>query len=172
MDAVFENFAARASVRAFTGERVDRASLERIAQAGVMAPTGNNRQTRRIWAVTDKALMDRLAQAVGAAIGRENYGFYNPPAFFLVTDEAQETNAIANCACALENMMLASTALGLGSVWINQFKDVCGDACVRALLDGMGVPPTQFVGGCLAVGHAAAPVKPVERKTGLVRWLE
>lgn len=172
MNAVFENIHARASVRSFSAVPVVRAALEKIADAGVSAPTGMNWQTRRIWVVTDKALMSRLAKAVGAAIGRADYGFYGAPAFFLVTDEAQETNALANCACALENMMLASTALGLGSVWINQFRDVCDDAGVRGLLDEMGVPATQFVGGCLAVGHAAAPAKPVERKADLVRWFE
>ena len=170
---VFENLHARASVRSFSDKAVPRELLEKIADAGVCAPTGMNRQTRRIWVVTDRERMDRLAKAVGAAAGRgEGYHFYHPAAFFLVSDESAETNGIANCACALENMMLAATALGLGSVWINQFKGICGDSAVRALLDEMGVPASQEVFGCLSVGYPAAPVQPVERRSGLVRWFE
>jgi len=47
--------------------------------------------------------------------------------------------------------------LGIGSVWINQFKNLCGRPNVRAALDTIEMPADHCVWGCAALGYAAAP---------------
>ena len=89
-----------------------------------------------------------------------------------MSDRQSDVNAQANCACALENMMLAAQSLGLGSVWINQMKLVCGDAGVRGQLEAFGVPQDHTVGGCLALGYAADAPRDVPRKPGRVVFVE
>ena len=51
-------------------------------------------------------------------------------------------------------MMLAAHSMGLGTVWINQLKDTCGDAGVRKLLTAFGVPEDHDVYACCAIGTA------------------
>ena len=49
--------------------------------------------------------------------------------------------------------------MGLGTVWINQLKDTCGDAGVRKLLTAFGVPEDHDVYACCAIGTAWAGPK-------------
>ncbi len=169
---LFEAIRGRRSVRAFAAKPVERALTEQVVEAGILAPTGMNAQTRRLTVVEDKQKMQALAQAVAAAGGlKPEYNFYNPPVFILVSDEAASPNGLANCACALENMMLAAHGLGLGAVWINQVGAVCDTPAVRALLDGMRLPQSQRVYGALALGWPAADGAPVSKRRDVVEWV-
>ena len=168
-ESVFENIMNRASVRKFESKLPERDKLELIVRAGAAAPSGMNIQTRAFTVLIQAPLIDSLARAVAGAIGRgAEYDFYQPPVFIIVSEEADNQNGLANCACSLENMMLAAHALGLGSVWINQLKDCCADAQVRELLGELGVPPTHNVYGCLSLGYSAAPVNTVKKTVNVV----
>lgn len=78
-----------------------------------------------------------------------------------------------DCACALENIFLAATSLGIGSCWINQIGQNCDDPDVRALLTVLGVPENHKVYGCAALGcePADAPVKEKKVKAGTITWV-
>ena len=65
----------------------------------------------------------------------------------------------------MENIYLASEALGLGCVWINQLKDCFDDPQVRALLNEFGIPENHGVYGCAAVGYRANRPSAKENKT-------
>lgn len=169
---LFEAIRGRHSVRAFADKAVERDLVEQVAEAGVLAPTGMNRQTRRLTVITDKEKMRALSSAVAAAAGlRPEYNFYNPPVFIVVSDDAQETNGLANCSCALENMMLAAHGLGLGAVWINQIGEVCNEPGVRAVLNDMRLPQEQRVHGALALGWPAKESAPGEKRRDVVEWI-
>ena len=66
-------------------------------------------------------------------------------------------------------MMLAAHSMGLGTVWINQLKDTCGDAGVRKLLTAFGVPEDHDVYACCAIGTALGGAKAPDRKAGARR---
>lgn len=169
-NAVFENLLTRASVREFTDAPLEREQLEKIVEAGAAAPCAMNVQTRCFAVITDRELIQRLARAVASALGRgSDYDFYAPPAFIIVSDEASNRNAAANCACCLENMMLAAHTLGIGSVWINQLNEACTYPPVSGLLGTLGVPDEHRVYGCLSLGYAAQSVKP-KKKSLNVQW--
>ena len=46
---------------------------------------------------------------------------YGAPVYIVTANKMGYGNAMADSACALENMMIAANALDLGSCWINQF---------------------------------------------------
>ena len=72
----------------------------------------------------------------------------------------------------MENIFLAAQSLGIGSVWINQLKDICDFPEVRASLRELGMPENQLVWGIAALGYIAkeTPVKP--RREGVVNIVE
>ena len=74
-------------------------------------------------------------------------------------------NALADSACVLENMMLAATALGVGSCWINQLHWLDENAAVRAALYALGLEENETVTGGLALGYpkAADAFRPAEK---------
>ena len=70
----------------------------------------------------------------------ESYNFYDPDVIILASNEKDNTNGLADCACAMENMFLMAQELGIGSCWINQLKEICDEPQVRAELKKFGVP--------------------------------
>lgn len=170
-NAVLKNIQDRRSVRKFTDEPVPRTMLEEVVRAGIWAPTGNHIETHRFTVLTDHSIINELATAVRTALNLpESYCFYAPAAFVIVSEDGENPNAIANCACAMQNMMLASYSFGLGSVWINQLKSCCDDPAVRAILDRLKVPAEHKVYGCLSIGWAAEKPAAGERDESVVRW--
>jgi len=45
--------------------------------------------------------------------------YYGAPTLILVSGDVANPNAMADCACAVENILLAAHAEGIGSVYIN-----------------------------------------------------
>jgi len=174
---LFEAIATRRSTRRFKPERLPRESLERIVEAGRLAPSGGNSQTTRFIVIEDRAVLDdlaRLAQSEFAAMeaGPDTYrslrnsieaakkgGYvfhYNAPALIVTANKKGYGNALADCACALENMMLAANALDLGSCWINQLRWLTDHEPIEEYMRSLGMGEDEQVCGALAVGFSAS----------------
>ncbi len=172
MNEIIASIVSRKSDRAFQQKPIGRAELEEIVLAGMRAPSGRNRHTRRFTVVQDKTRLRSLAAVLGEETGAgASYDFYSPDALILVSDTGANPLAVEDCACALENLFLAANALGIGSVWINQFKGLCGRPAVRAALRALGLPDDHSVWGCAALGYAAARNAGAPRKDDDVAWL-
>ena len=74
-----------------------------------------NRQTWRLTGIIDPEKVQKLAAAVKKALGApqsEDYSFYHAPAFIIASNTRGYANGMADCACAMENMMLAAIPWG------------------------------------------------------------
>ena len=60
MDAL-QNLKERRSIRRYKADMLPRETIETIAEAGTYAPTGKNRQSPIIIAVTNKELRDKMS---------------------------------------------------------------------------------------------------------------
>jgi nitroreductase len=103
----------RRTVRKYTGEPVAREDLEKIADAGRLAATGNNRQPWDFIVVTDREMIDRLKVA---SAWMEKAG-----AIIAVVMDSSSRWWVEDGAAAVENMLIASTALGYGSCWLEGY---------------------------------------------------
>ena len=144
---------SRTSCRAFTAGLVSKEDLRRILDCALAAPSGQGLQTWQFTAVTDPEKIRRLCAAVGKALGREGYDMYKPAAIILTSNEKESRFRAVDNACAMENIYLACTALGLGCVWINQLLDCFDDPAVRAILTEFGVPASHGIYGTAAIGR-------------------
>ena len=69
------------------------------------------------------------------------------------------------------NMFLAAHAIGLGACWINQLgRENCEK--VRDLLTEAGVPETDTVYACCALGYPDAPPAPRKPRSDSVRYYD
>lgn len=109
MDAL-EAIKKRRSVREYTGEAIPREDLEKIVDAGRLAPTGYNRQPWDFIIVTKRELIEQLKVA---AQWMEKAG-----AVIAVVLDPSSRWWLEDGAAAVENMLIASTALGYGSCWL------------------------------------------------------
>jgi nitroreductase len=141
MDAL-EAIRRRRSVREYTGEPIIREDLEKIVDAGRLAATGSNRQPWDFVVVTDREMVERLKVA---AQWMEKAG-----AIIAVVMDPSSRWWLEDGAAAVENILIASTALGYGSCWLEgytlphekEFKELLGVPAEKRLLTlvPIGVP--------------------------------
>ena len=165
---------SRRSTRKFRTEDVSEEKLNQIIEAGRYAPSGGNCQATHFMVVKNKEILAELAGLVRKefaemeitpglyksivnsinASKNGNYVFhYNAPVLIITANQKDYGNNIADCACALENMMLMANALDLGSCWINQLKWLNENPTILEYMKKLGMDESERVYGALAVGH-------------------
>lgn len=112
MDAL-EAIRKRRSIRQYSGKAVPHKHLEQIVDAGRLAATGFNHQPWDFIVITQKEKIDQLKIA---APWMEKAG-----AIIAVVLDPTTQYWIEDGAAAIENMMIAATALGYGSCWLEGF---------------------------------------------------
>ncbi len=173
---MMEAIMTRRSTRKFQDRPVEDDKLEMILQMGRSAPSGSNSQSTHFLVIRDPLVLEKLKEMVEkefAAMEEEpgmypavanciraarkgGYVFhYHAPVLVITANKENYGNNIADCACALENMMLAANALDLGSCWINQLKWLNGSPSLREYLQSFGMAQDERVYGALALGYAA-----------------
>ncbi len=195
MDAM-EVIFTRRSTRRMKPELPPREMIERVIEAGRAAPSGSNSQTTHMIVITNRKALDELAAIVQEAfaameVGPDAYvslrnsvsaskkgGYvfhYGAPVLIVTANRKGYGNAMADSACALENMMIAANALDLGSCWINQLHWLDEDASVRGYLEKLGLKANETVTGGLILGYGydGLPVRSELKRTGNpVTWIE
>lgn len=149
----FEVIARRHSYRGPFEERpVPREDLCRIVQAGLQAPSGRNAQTTTFVIVDDADLVRQITSLPGA-----NMALQQARALIACIVDRQPQAVyeghhfqIEDCAAAVENMLLAITALGYASVWIDGWLRLQDRAATIGRL--LGVPADKVIRVLLPIG--------------------
>jgi len=149
---VYEAIRTRKSVRSYLDRAVEPEKLERILEAGRLAPSANNRQEWRFVVVTDADTRRRLADE-GA--GQRFVG--EAPVVIAACAETDRHDMRCGIPCylidvaiAVDHMTLAATAEGLGTCWIGAFDP----EKVRRIL---GIPQDIEVVELLPLGYPRDP---------------
>lgn len=156
-DKLLKTIRTRRVVRSLTDQPVDRAQLEQILDAGRWAPCGGNQRLHRFVAVQEPLTL-RLIRMVSPGM------FQHPPAVILICVDLErlayykvppsDPVRYVDVGTAMENMMLAAHALGLGAGPVTSFSK----EGVRVVLNlPSNLIPELFV----CIGH---PAPQVERK--------
>ncbi|MCL1843322.1 MAG: nitroreductase family protein [Defluviitaleaceae bacterium] len=148
---IFEAFEKRYSHKeAFLPEAVPLADLEKIAKAGIEAPSGGNTQSVRLVILPDRAALAPVCEA-SPTIGLETA----PAAIAVLTDKTVISPVgfsfeKEDYAAAVENMLLAATAIGYSSLWLDSpYFDPEKEKKARAVLSA---PDTYRLWAVLPVG--------------------
>lgn len=195
---VYDAIVTRRSTRSYSSETVDQQLLDKIIDAGRMTPSGGNSQTCHFIVITNKDLLQKLAKmvkncfaamevtdgmykSIASAITRAktgNYVFhYGAPCLIVMANDKNYGNNMADCSCALENMMIMANELDLGTCWINQLRWLNEDAGLLKLFRELGMKDNERIYGSLAVGYPATedglPVrKPLPRTGNEVTYIK
>jgi len=132
---VFEAIAKRHSYRgAFKNLPVKREDLNQIVMAGIQAPSGCNKQTTRFAIVDDPVLLQALAEIVPKTCVK------TAPAIIVVISCHEPAYGdtyfdVHDYSASVENMLLAVTAKGFATVWLDGVLHHTGaDEKIAALL--------------------------------------
>lgn len=145
----------RYSCRAFSSRPVSAAKVQKIVEAGRLAPSARNQQPVHVWVISSDDALSRL---------RTVHTCYDAPVVLLVGAKASEAwvrgcdgrnSAAVDAAIVGTHLMLAAADMDLQSVWIGSFDPLK----LRAAL-----PETEGweIELLLPIGHAAAQTGPSE----------
>jgi nitroreductase len=158
MDAL-EAIRTRRSIRRYTGEKIPRADLEKIVDAARLAPTGNNKQPWDFIVVTDQAMIDRLKIA--------SQWMDKAGAIIAVVMDPSSRWWVEDASAAVENMLLASTALGYGACWLEGYT-LPREEEFKKLLD---IPASKRLITLVPVGvPAESPVVDKKPLSEVIHW--
>ena len=176
-----EAILSRRSIRRFTDQPIERETIERIVAAAAYAPSWKNTQITRYTVVTDKALLERIAEecvlgfagntailkncaalAVQSVIkGRS--GYERDGSFTTAKGDRWES---FDAGISAQTFCLAAHELGVGTCILGIFDD-------EKLGEAVGIPEGQTVTALIPMGYAAETPKAPRRKdvSELVRFL-
>ena len=174
---VLDAIATRDSCRTFTPEPVSQADLETLALAAVSAPSSRGNAPWKIVVVTDARLIQDISDSAVALLARhepsaaEKFSapskniFFGAPAVFVIATKRtwDYVSEELDAGLATQNLALAATSLGLGSLicgYATQaFRDL-KSTVADTLYQRLGISREFEVTITVAVGHRGEPSTP------------
>lgn len=142
----------RRSIRNFIDKPIEEEKLWRILQAACSAPSWRNNQCWRIIVVRDEAKRRMIKDILDHPLPD---GYCYAPIILVVCAEPSDSCTkegkeyyLADCAIAMEHMLLAATEEGLGSCFVNSFTE-------HAMHNILGIPKDVRVVAISPLGYAA-----------------
>ena len=169
MDAM-ETLLTRRSVRKYKPDMVPKEVLEQIVRAGTFAPTGMNRQSPIILAVTNPELRNRLSRMNAAILSRDGDPFFGAPVVLVVlADRSACPTYRYDGSLVMGNLMLAAHALGLGSCWVHRAQQEFDSEEGKAILRELGIEGDyEGIGHCAVGFWEGEKPEPPARRDGRV----
>jgi nitroreductase len=181
----FEAILARHSVRAYAPDGLDHSTIQTLLEAAVRAPTAMHEEPWAFVVVQDHALLQRLSNQakpifVEEVRHRNSHGtrhsfdhltrpdfniFHGADTLIIICSRPTSPFVVADCWLAAENLMLAASALGLGSCVIGSAVAALNIHKVKAEL---GIPDEYNVIAPVVVGVPSGKTQHTSRKEPLI----
>ena len=188
----------RRSTRSYKPDPVEEEKIRQILEAGRQAPSGGNNQTSHFFVIRNRDVLGRLISMTEKAFAgmevtentyasmkhainaskKGGYVFcYNAPVLIAVANRRDYGNNIADCACAIENMMVAANALDLGSCWINQLRWLNEEPELVRYLQSLGMKEDERIYGAVIIGYPATESRLpnrslMQQKGNEITWID
>ena len=125
----------RRSIRKYTEEPVSKEDIDLLMHAAMSGPSACNKTPWEFYVITDEAVLEKLRNA-------SRYSkIYAPLAIVVCGSLSRALPSqlapywIQDCSAATENILLAATDLGLGTVWCGIHPQKRAEERVREALD-------------------------------------
>ena len=145
----------RYSVRKYSDRPVEQDKLNKILEAGRIAPTAGNRQPQRIVVIQGREAFEKIKRCTPC--------HFNAPLLLLVCyDKSVENNnhygdkrpyGQVDASIVLTQMMLEAHNLGLGTVWVGLFNP-------ELLRENFCIPAHYEILSLMPIGYLAQDAKP------------
>ena len=158
----YDLITCRHSERKFTDKIVPKEFIDKIIDAGLSAPSGQNLQPWHFTVIQNKETIRNMVDICKKKfieVGqdwrkvwaqKDDFNpFYNPNVIIVVSNKSLALNSNEDCCFALQNMTLMAQDLGLGSCII---KDICW-AIDKDNQEEYGIPKEFDCFMCLSIGY-------------------
>ena len=172
MNETVNNILKRRSIKKYKNNQVPENLLEEIIKAGTYAPTGMNKQSPIILAITNKELRDKLSKLNASIMGVDTDPFYGAPVVLLVLADKRVPTYIYDGSLVIGNMMNAAHALGLGSCWIHRAKEEFETETGKEILKSLNIDDNYVgIGHCI-LGYSDETKTVGPRKENYVYYIK
>lgn len=103
----------RYSARSYSEKKIEKEKLDKILEAGRIAPTAKNMQPFKIFVIESKEGIEKLDKATNCR--------FNAPTVLLVCGEKENKYCEMDATIATTHMMLEATNIGIGNLWVELF---------------------------------------------------
>ena len=172
MNETLKTIQQRRSVKKYKSDAVPKALLEQIAQAGIQAASGLNKQSPIVLVIMDKAIRDKLSKLnAGKDPFFRSDPFYGAPAVLVVLADKSVPTYIYDGSLVMGNMLLAAQALGLGACWIHRAKETFEMEEGKEILRRIGLEGEyEGIGNCI-VGYPDTDPEEKPRKENRIYYI-
>ena len=155
MNEIIKNIKTRRSIKKYKSDMVEKSLIDEIVTAGTYAPSGMNKQSSIIIAVSNKDVRDKLSKLNAKIMGNDNFDpFYGAPVVLIVLADKSIPTYIYDGSLVMENMLLAAHSLGLGACWIHRAKEMFESEEGKDILNSLGIEGDyEGIGNCI-LGYA------------------
>ena len=140
----------RRSIRKYTEEPVSKEDIDLLMHAAMSGPSACNKTPWEFYVITDEAVLEKLRNA-------SRYSkIYAPLAIVVCGSLSRALPSqlapywIQDCSAATENILLAATDLGLGTVWCGIHPQKRAEERVR---EALGLTEKHIPLNIIYVGH-------------------
>ena len=149
----------RRSIRKHLDRPVPEELVQKLLAAAMQAPSARNQQPWQFVVIDDRERLSKIAEFMpNAAMAAQA-----PLAILVCGDldlEKSEGYWVVDCAAAVENMLLAAHALGLGAVWCGVYPRAPRMEGLRQLV---GLPRNVIAHSLVVLGYGAENVPAADR---------
>jgi len=126
----FEAISTRRSIRHFNDKEVSETDLKKIVEAGILSPSGHNRQPWHYIVINkDKNLKNQIGDILEEHTSDETLQTCNVIrecsslilVFATITNEIIDIESVG---ASIENMLLAATDINVGTLWIGYIIEI------------------------------------------------
>lgn len=143
----FDVINERFSCRDFKDKKISSEEVKAILEAARLAPTACNFQPEHIYVVEDEDLLLRLKSGTRFTFNAKTVFVicYDKNVSWHRGNDGKDHGDI-DCAIITTHMMLASSALGLGSCYVCSMRE-------KVIKEALGIPDNYVVSSLLPVGY-------------------
>ena len=173
MEDILDTIVSRRSVKKYKEVVPTKEEIDKVIKAGMYAPSGKNKQSSIILAITNKQVRDDLSRLLADFRGVEGDPFYGAPVVLAVLADNSISTHVYDGSVVMENMLLEAHSIGLGACWIHHAKEVFNSAYAKNLLNNLGIAGDyEGVGFCI-LGYSGVELNtPIPRKDNFVYFVE
>ncbi len=142
----------RRSIRKYHNTPVEDDKIELLLQAGMAAPSAKNKRPWHFVVIKDRGTLEAIRRIHPYASM-----LAEAPLAIAVCGNHREPFWVQDCSAAMQNILLAATSLGLGSVWLGVYPK---EDLVKEVTGFLSLEPPYTPLGLAAIGYPAEDKPP------------
>ncbi|MFI3283297.1 MAG: nitroreductase family protein [Rikenellaceae bacterium] len=159
-----ESIHQRTSVRSYASQSVEKELLTELVKAAMAAPSAMNKQPWEFIIIQDRATLEKLG-TIKPPVGKA------PVAIVVLGNTTLSSSWVLDCSAATENILIAATSMGLGTVWTGAYGNVKFEALLKETLSlPDGIMPLSVIAVGYSEGTPTPKNKYVESKVHFEKY--